>query len=96
MEFAYVQIYVILIIVTCSLLVGVDFVANKPKLEAKLNEKHALLYREQQKSHLFLGFWDLKIFQGSMPPNPLRLIVMMIVMMLTTGLLLLLFVLLLV
>ena len=47
MEFAYVQIYIILIIVTCSLLVGVDFVANKPKLEAKLNEKHALLYREQ-------------------------------------------------
>lgn len=36
-----------LIIVTCSLLVGVDCVADKPKLEAKLNEKHALLYSEQ-------------------------------------------------
>ena len=69
---------------------------DKPKLEAKLNEKHALLYSEQYKSHLFLGFWDLKILWRNMPPNSIRLIVMMIVMMLTTGLLLLLFLLLLV
>ena len=35
------QVYIILIIVTCSLLVGVECVADKPKLEAKLNEKQS-------------------------------------------------------